>query len=297
MGPRPQKFQSKGKGGGGWLQKAKTVVTSSVRLGPPDEEIAAAIKTFRAADSLCFLEGLATNEGFGISASFNSVRHRSNGNTLELAPKCVTLRFEPPKSDGWAWCQSALIFGKEMAQELTVKMTNSDARTTNEAASVKLALGQKAKLGAFGLGELAFDGSQELGGSKGTSDTAGRSTEIVGVDKQEYAEFNRDRKGFALSLSSPDRKDLVRLNPELNRLSILAPPIDHVLDLKSVKVTMVMRAVRHEGALDHAFAIREASGCWAPLAKSTNKRIVAELLISKFLEPIHKTATLWPPKD
>lgn len=280
-----------------WLRSAGDKIAFKIQGGPGDAEVRSAIKTFRAAGALCYLEGLETNEGFGISASFNPVRHQAKGSTLELAPKCVTLRFNPVEPVGWSWCHSTLAFGKEISHEVVVRLTDSVSRTRNDANSGKTTLQGKGKFSLPMFGEIGIDAGQELIGTSGTADTKGRTREVSTTERHEFAEFNHDRIGFSLHLSSPRGKDLVRLNPELNRLSVVTPPMDRPLNVQDVAVTMQMRANRRDDGVEHAYAIREATGSWAPLLRSPNKRIVTELLFSKFLQPIHKAHSLWPQQE
>lgn len=254
------------------------------------------MKTFRSLDRFIYFEGMDGNEGFTLHASFNPIRHQSGSDSLELALKAATFHFAPEKSFGWKWCESAHQFGKEMARDFAIKLSNSSSNTNTTNLGAKAQFQQGLKFSVPALAEVSLQASQHVEGSNTAAHSIGEAAEVNLTERVEYAEFMHDKAGFALSLSSPHKKDLCRLNTELNRLAVLQPPTDVELDPQKVRVKISARYTFSGESIDHAFQIREAGGCWAPLAKSNNKRVITELLISKFLAPLHKPVDLWPRK-
>jgi hypothetical protein len=88
--------------------------------------------------------------------------------------------------------------------------------------------------------------------------------------------------------------DLAALNVGLARLPLLDVPEPASVDFNAITMDLSLRLDADDDAVRHAFHIRNATGRWRPLATSVHKRILAELLLSKFLHPLHETRRLWP---
>jgi len=99
---------------------------------------------------------------------------------------------------------------------------------------------------------------------------------------------------FRMSFSAYPKTDLSELNPSLVRMPLIYVPEPSTLDFTTIRVDLHLAYDDGDNAIRHAFAIHRASGAWRELKDNCNKRILAELLLSKFLPQLHATQRLFP---
>jgi hypothetical protein len=109
-----------------------------------------------------------------------------------------------------------------------------------------------------------------------------------------HIEVQHRSDAFRIRFSAYPLNDLAALNTNLARLPLVNVPEPAALDLTQVTMDLSLRLDDELGEVRHAFRIRNASGAWRPLVGSLHKQILAELLLSKFLHPLHDRQRLWP---
>lgn len=266
---------------------------------PSVDEVTRAVRHLRNVNALCFFEGLKTNDGFGMNLSFNASAYRADGgrNFIEVAPRAATLQFRPKDPQGWSWSEGLSLLIAENSQDVVVKMGAQQTAASTRAVALRGEGGGEAqlKLPLLGSGKASVKAGAEA--SRSRTDSGTRSAELTRTRKERWVEMMRpDPKVFELRLDSPPEDDLVRLNPELNRLSVLFAPEPSAVEVEDVKVSMAAHIKVQGDEVTHALRIRDAGGAWARLLESRNKQVIAELLISKFLRPLHQPKAVWPPK-
>lgn len=261
---------------------------------PVTTEIAAAVKALRKRGQLIWLEGGVGNDGFSVSMSFNPVTFQSTpADFIELALKTVSLEFKPRDPTGWRWSEVVSQFVRASIDTVSIKLgaQQTDGETTNLTHR-----GQAVIEGELGLpltGKLKGAFQQGRDQARGAQSSRTDIAEMLRTERDHWVEMTRSGTTFNLRLDSPPGGDLVRFNSEFDRLSVLFAPEPSILKPDHVSVTMRLHL---KGELRHAYEIRDAGGCWDNLRSSRNRQVVAELMIAKFLRPMHGPVRLWPPK-
>lgn len=268
--------------------------------GPTEQELAKAREHFQLEEPLCVAEGIKTNDGFGASISFNASTFRSKDGegSVQLALRDATLEFRAgPMTTGLSWSEAVAELLRTARRVITVKLTGSNRDTANRRSSNETSGKIDAKLAPAGFGFGA-----QLGGSTTAHADAGREqTQTTDLTSQEEISpieiMQRSGHRFELCFSAPGAGDLVRFNPDLSRFSVLSAPEPSSFDHNDVSVVLKLGLADEGSEISHAFRIRRASGAWSGLAASRNKQIIGELVVSKFLEPMHNDQQLWPPVE
>jgi len=260
-------------------------------------EVAVAVHQFRSLEPFCEAEAFASNDGFGAGVSFLTRTHRSlHGlGAIEVGLRTTALEFRPPKdSPGWAWSEAIAPFVKEHRGIETVQV--AQGTKDGAARSVGNEAGSAIEVGGtvFGIGakaRLNAKTSDRIDRSAEKSNTHTATRSVV----KPLAEIEGARRPFTLRLTAPEQNNLGYFNPDLIRQSFLSAPEPSTIDLTKVTMTLRLPVIPdwpHD--LIHSLTIQNASGAWAALLATTNQKVVSELLISKFLRPLHRPRRLWP---
>lgn len=273
-------------------------------LGPrPDvpsvEEVGRAVRHLRNVQTLCFFEGLKGNDGFSMNLNFNASAYRGAGGRdfIEVAPRAATLHFQPKEIEGWNWAEALSALIRDTAEDEVQKFGSSASEGVTHGGTVRgeMSADGGLQLPLLAKGKVTAKGGMEASRSRSRGETT--SSEVSRTQKTPWIEIMRpDAKTFELRLKSPPSDDLVRLNPELNRLSVLFAPEPGSLDPRDVKVSLSAQIKVDGHKVSHALRIRDVGGAWARLMETRNKQVIAEILVSKFLEPLHAPRRVWPRK-
>lgn len=273
-------------------------VPSALLVPPPlpmTEEVAqAAAAYFRQPGILCLALGQITNEGFAASLSFNSDSFSCPTGSVELSLRRSVLRVTPPDDDLiWAWGEGLL----EVAREKISAFEHTAARqnSISEQESHELAAELVAKI----KGSVPFVGA-EINGKVSSKDTTqnGRAMsdteQTKSVSTLHHVEIQRRLDHFQIRFQAHPASDLASLNPDLSRLGLLSINEPSQVKAESVSIDMALPLAPQEGGVEHALKIRSASGAFGALSGHPNRQIVGEILLSKFLTPLHDQQRLWP---
>lgn len=99
---------------------------------------------------------------------------------------------------------------------------------------------------------------------------------------------------FEMRFHPIPRRDLVRFNPELHNVSVLNVTDGASLSPPDVSLRLNLDSAYSETEVVHCLSIRAALGTWESLVDDRNRQIVGEILLSKFIKPIHRAVMLWP---
>lgn len=234
-----------------------------------------------------------------MNLSFNASAYRAPGGRdfIEVAPRAATLHFRPQEIDGWSWSEALSVLISETMDSVTLKLGALQSDNTARGGTLRTEISGEGgvKIPFVVATKAAVRAGAEAMRSNTRGNTA--SSEVTRVRRERWIEMMRpDLKTFELRLNSPPADDLVRLNPDLNRLSVLFAPEPGSLDPRDVTVAMSAQIKVDGHKVAHALRIRDAGGAWARLIETRNKQVIAEILVSKFLEPLHAPKKIWPPK-
>jgi hypothetical protein len=255
------------------------------------------LQRLRRPGALCFTNPQITNAGLGIGISFNCVLHASPEGALEIALRRARIAISTPTaSPAWEWDPDVLttISLRTQKNEDTQLRTNFFGETNSNGSDITADIGGKLSAGIAALS--GSTNAKELSKSEKRRDqtsTAQRktSTEISEIEIQRTADT------FYLIFNSSISPDLVSLNPFLTRLNIVSTPFPSEIPLQDLTISLSNRISVSNDQISHSLFIRHASGQWSALQESNNKRIIGEILLSKFLFPAHETQALWPNKQ
>lgn len=262
-----------------------------------EAEVSAAVRRIQTLEPLCDAEAIITNDGFGASVSFRTTTHQSalGCGSIEIGLRTAALEIQAPEdATGWSWSD---------AVPLLVKAHRS-SETQQEGGSTRAAHTKVAGAEHHLDGDAGVNGGVFRAGLK----AAHRETQRRDDLREDQTTWNRTRtvpsdlvgmegvrRRFTLRLTAPNETNLGYFNADLVRQSFLSVPEPSSLDLATVKVFLTPPVIKEWGdELIHSLSIAGASGAWAPLAQTRNKQIVGELLLSKFLRPLHRRTRLWP---
>lgn len=248
---------------------------------PSRKQLRAAVHFFTAVDPLCAAEGYRAPEGFGITLSFNSsiFEPTVGGNgMIEIALKSARLEFIAG-SKACGWSEEIETFAKQHSQ------------APKPEASTSPALVQASKLSIYSPPRERLDEAAAV------VRATGHHVSLDNTDLRPASEVEimfRGQGRYELRFLPIPRRDLVRFNPELNRITLFAATSGECFESSDVVVNLHLDSVQEEDAVLHCLRIRAAVGPWASLAEDRNRQIVSEILLSKFIKPIHKGMQLWP---
>lgn len=270
-----------------WVSGSRTNI-------PTAEEIGKAVRRLRVTEPLCRLEAIKGNDGFSVSLSFNPVEYRSSPTDfIELALRSAHLGFCPKDPSKWSWSGSLKAFVHGNASQLTVKDTTQKTVTRSGGTASRTELEAGGEVNVPLLGGVKTGAKRALETNRGKTQSRSRSVDTTRSVTQRWAEIHRRGDDFELRLGSPGGEDLVRLNPDLDRIGVLAADEPSAVQPDDVKVTMRLQM---QGELHHSLRVRDAGGHWARLVETRNKTIVSEILFAKFLKPAHAPQVLWPKR-
>lgn len=244
-------------------------------------------------------DGLKTNDGFGASISFNASSFQStNGEgSIEIALRDASLEFKAsPPTAGMDWSGAVTEMIRAARRPIAVRQTGTERETDLSKSTTESTGRTEAKLAPAGFGIGA-----QVGGTRSDQSEAGRerirSTDLTTQDETVPIEIMRRSKDrFEIHFAATSG-DLVRHNPDLSRLSVLSVPEPTTFDHNSVSISLQLGLSDEGGEIAHSLHIRRATGAWSALTGSKNKQVIGELLISKFLEPLHTDTVLWPETE
>jgi hypothetical protein len=262
-----------------------------------DAEVAAAVAQFRSLEPFCEAEAFASNDGFGASVSFLTRTHRSarGQGAIEVGLRTAALQFKPPQDEfGWAWSDAITPFVKEHRGVETVQQgegaKDAALRSIGHEAGSSLE-GGGTLFGVSAKGSLNSKSNDRSERTAELSKSWGRTRTVV----KPLVDIEGARRPFTLRLTAPEQNNLGYFNPDLIRQSFLSAPEPSTMDLKKVTLTLRLPVVQESSDdLIHSLSIQNASGAWSSLLGTTNQKVVSELLISKFLRPLHRPRRLWP---
>ena len=271
----------------GWMRGPRPAI-------PSEQEVVRLVRTLRSTDPLCRLDATRGNEGFTASFSFNPVEHRSSATDfIEVALRTASFTFSPADPQGWSWGEALKQFVHFTVTETTVREGRQENATNGTSATSETELSGEAGVHIPFLGQVKSGVRQSLDLGRSTARSVGKAFEATRVVTQRWAQIHRQGGDFELRLGSPGGDDLVRLNPDLDRIGVLQSDEPSSVDLEAVKVTM---RLQYKGPLDHALHFRDAGGSWSRLVETRGKQAVTELMFAKFVRGAHKPVRMWPRK-
>ena len=280
--------------GGGFKFGAIFGGGGQVAVAPTDEAILRAARHFAQAHRLCRLDHVRGNSGFTVSLSFNTSLHQtSKADYIEVALRSAHLRFIPSEPDRWSWSEPLKALQRaevtEHAEKVAqqVSLTKADGSTLAAEASVEAS----GHLPFIAMMKTAVKSNMQS--MRSNTLTQGRASERTQTAKSRWIELERPNGAFDVRLNSPPRDDLVRLNAELDRISILEADEPHSVDPDSVEVVLFPQA---STVREITLRIRAAGGTWACLTESRNKAIVSEILLDRLVKASTRRTKLWPSK-
>lgn len=261
---------------------------------PPLIEIEHAVVELRRVGALCYVRAWGTNQGLSMEVSFNTADVSTPSGGLEVCLREATINIASPQAaPDWTWNEGFL----EIAEHQTSTMEQSFGSSESEGTVSARDFGSK----LTGKGKVTIPiASAELGSeihdTRRTESKAdrGRSRDTKLSRVVRHIEVQRPPGGFRIGFSAHPLDDLVALNTSLARLPVLDVGQPSALDFTKLTMDLRLRLDPDGAEVRHAFHIRNATGAWRPLVGSLHKRLLAELLISKFLRPLHDDHRLWP---
>lgn len=267
--------------------------------GLSEAEVTTAVRAFQSLEPLAEATAMRGNDGFSASISFASTTHHSRYGlgSIEVGLRSAELQFHAPKdAEGWAWSEAVPELVKSYRQTETIQQTGShrDAATASKGSDIEVA-------GDGGVASVLFKaGVRAMHRRTRRSDQLHESQAGWGVTKTLVTPLIAMKgaiRKFHLRLTAPSEQDLSFFNADLVRQSFLSVPEPSSLDLNTVELWIEPAALEASGEdVVHTLKIRNATGAWAPLATERNKQVLGELVLSKFLKPMHQRRRLWPAR-
>jgi len=261
---------------------------------PSEGDLSSALEQLRRPGALCYLDLISTNAGISAEISFNQVRVQLAAGTLEVALREADLDFASNHSDAeWIWSADLA----ETARSLVGSTTQTQG--TVEAASLSKSRGGETKgqvvsKAGFGLFTLEGTASHSAVGRLDARRDSSRSDSETTVRMEAQLRMSRPAGNPRLQFTCHPFEDLVPLNAHFARVPIFEYGHPERCRAKDMQVTLKLNLDYELGTVRHAFAIKRASGDWADLTADASKKMLAELLVSKFLVPLHDDQLLWP---
>jgi hypothetical protein len=266
--------------------------------GLNEAEVTTAVRCFQSLEPLVEATAMPGNDGFSASISFASSVHKSRFGlgSIEIGLRSAELQFHAPKDAvGWGWSDAVPELVKSYRQTQTLQESGShrDTATTSRGSDLELA-------GEGGVSAPLFKaGLRAMHRRTRRTDRLHEDQAAWGVTKTLVTPLIAMKgalRHFHLRLTAPSDHDLSFFNADLVRQPFLHVPEPSSLDLNTVEVWVEPAALEeHDDSVVHTLKIRNATGAWAPLETERNKQVLGELVLSKFLKPMHRRRRLWPP--
>lgn len=271
--------------------------TATLPEGPPLPEIEAAINQLRLPGALCFVRLWSTNQGIAGELSFNTAEAATATGTLEVRLKRARIDLSSTAStDGWSWNEELADTANTNISTIEETHGRASAHTLLQGSGTEGRLETGGKAGIPGLGAtLAAKTGRTTKDEK--TRQASENTQIKFTRPAHHIKTEHRGAAFRLEFKAFPLDDLSYLNTHLMRLPLLDVPEPSALDFTGLQVQLRLSYDAEADELEHAFAISNATGTWRQLQTSTNRRAIAEVLLSKFLPQLHAPQTLWPHVD
>lgn len=267
--------------------------------GLSEAEVTSAVRCFQSLEPLAEATAMRGNDGFSASVSFASSVHQSRYGlgSIEVGLRSAELQFHAPKNaQGWGWSEAVAELVKSYRQTEMRQETGSqrDAGTTSRGSDVEIGGDGGVAGGLFkAAGRIMHRRTRR-------SDQLQESQTGWGVTRTLVTPLIAMKGAlhkFHLRLTAPSDQDLSFFNADLLRQPFLSVPEPSTLDVNAVELWIEPAALGENGDdIVHTLKIGNATGAWAPLATDRNKQVLGELVLSKFLKPMHQRRRLWPPR-
>jgi hypothetical protein len=261
---------------------------------PEQQDLVDALETLRATDQLCYFNLTTTNAGVAMELSFNRSEVRSGANTLVVALRDADLHFSSATPDAkWAWSEGVTETAKTLVYSSQTSSTETESASLGRSANNEAKFSARAKAA---LGLVGLDGQTGLAVSErnDTRRDSGRETSRTTSDANHQLTLTKPRGAPRLHFSAPPGSDLEPLNAHLTHVPLFDSSEGDLCPINTMEVTLKLRLDNETDGLRHAFAIKRATGVWATLGADPAKTLLCELLVSKFLIPLHDDQRLWP---
>lgn len=261
--------------------------------GPPLADIEEAIAQLRAPGAMCFVQLSKTNQGLSAELSFNSARSRTPSGQIELVLREAVIEVWAADADTtWSWNEALLETADQTSDIVEVVRSSNEEANSSTVEDLNAKVAGKGNVSAlFAKAELGAEVAERRSQQRGALSTRGAELKVARVLR--HIKVQRRDGNFRLEFSAGAQENLIDLNTKLNRLPLLDVPSPSELDLGSVRMDLHLSLDTAGPVVRHAFHVRQATGAWGQLA-SSHRRILAELLLSKFLPEIHEPQRIWP---
>lgn len=276
---------------------SKTTPADRSPTPPSEDEIVDMVAQLRVPGALAYGKVYTTNRGVGLSLSFNVAKAANASGQLHLVLRQAAVEVTSSlATSAWDWSEDFLA--------LVEDTTTPIERTTSRGEAASLARTRQRDHKFEGAGKIKYPLFEAGGGYSHTRgekndarrDSTRNQSDKVTVDTP-MIEVYRGARSYSIEFQSGGHENLVPLNPKLNRVSLLDLPEPSSVRPEQVTLDLTLRLGDDDASLHHAFDIRHATGAWKALATSPNKRILGELLFSKFLQPLHQPQRVWPTQE
>lgn len=259
---------------------------------PSAEELDRAAAHFRQNGALCLFVGHVTNAGFSGTISFNESVFNGGEGVLVLALRDATLTIKA--AGGGEWSEDILERVRERSRTIQIKETAGLRQTNSDAKELQAELSSGAKTNWGVIGAV-------LQGRLASKDTRSQSDESAEARERSFTRSVNDTEiqrispeTFQLRFRAEADADLVQFNPYFARIALLELPAPSEVPKDGVRVMLSSGLEELPDQVLHSLRIRSATGTWATLAPDANGRIVTEILLEKFLRPLHQARAVWP---
>jgi len=270
---------------------------SVVIQGPSLADIEMAIGSIRAPGALCYANLRTSNRGLSGGFTFNMAQAQTPSGDLEVVLKEAVFEVRGAREPAaWDWDDDFLEAAKDTIS--SIEQTDGATRGRTEQNSFDL-MAKLTGRGKIGGPLLSVEGGADIEDKRQslTKDEQSRNRQTKYVEEFQHIKFDRPPGAFRIRLSARPFPDLSDLNVRLARLPLFVTPELTQNDFANLTIDMVLSVDVGSEPLRHSFAIRKATGDWRCLEREPNKRILAELLISRFFPEIHATQRLFPQEE
>jgi hypothetical protein len=268
--------------------------TAKPLAAPPDSEIEAAINQLRSTGALCYVRLWSTNQGISGELSFNTAEAVTTTGTLEIRLKRARIDLGSTAStQHWSWNEELMDAANANISSVEETHGQAYAHSSLQGSTSEAKIEAEAKAGIPGFAATI---AAKIGLSTKDEETLQNSANRQSKFTRPVHHIKAEHRGlsFRLEFEAFPLADLSYLNTHLTRLPLLDVPEPSALDLNNLQVQLRLSYDGEANEIQHAFAISKATGAWRQLQTSTNRRAIAEVLLSKFLPKLHEPLTLWP---
>lgn len=213
---------------------------------------------------------------------------------IEVVLREADLEFSSPVEGAeWTWTETVTELTKALERTWQVQDVEGESASKARSRESEARGGISGKLVSHHLPwKVAPKDAPPASSTPGATATGARH---VTWSKTDYPlKISKARGQARLQFWSGLEEDLVRLNPHLTQLNLLEFKDDPRWTVDTTEVQLLLKLDKGSAGVRHAFAVKRASGPWAPLADDPTKAALSELLLSKFVEPLHDDLRLWP---